>query len=239
LGGGAQGLQTNPDDKNSRHGVSLPLDGEVAQGIRKTFAAFRPQKIVETGTFLGTGSTTIIASTLRDLSYPATFYSIECNPDYYHAARDNLAASGLIQYVNLLNGLSIPRSLLPSSDEIQRLLASCPANVFDDFQKSKGGEGYLREVDFPEVQDDLLRDVMSRFDHRPDFVLLDSAGHIGFIEFKYILSLLKGPCFIALDDAETHLKHYHSLRYIDLNTNFRPVLQTSERYGFVIFYYEP
>jgi hypothetical protein len=219
--------------------MSLLLDGEVAQAIKSTFTRFHPRKIAETGTFLGLGSTTIIASTLRDLGYEAEFYSIEVNPEYYAQARQHLKGSGLRRYVHLLNGLSVPRALLPGKEAIRQLLAECPDDIFDDLQKSCGGEGYIKEVDFPEVPDDLLHQVMSGFDFRPDFVLLDSAGHLGFIEFLYLLPMMAGPCLLALDDAGQHVKHRRTLKYIRRDERFRPLFQTSERYGFVIVRFEP
>jgi hypothetical protein len=218
--------------------MNILTDGDVAQAIKATLAQFQPIKLVETGTFLGTGSTTIIASAIRDLGYQADFYSIECNPKYFAAARQNLAARGLLQYVHLLNGLSIPRSLLPNKEAIERLLAECPEDIFDDFQKNVGGEGYLSEVDFP-VPDDLLAEVISGFDYRPDFVLLDSAGHVGFNEFLYLLTMLEGPCLIALDDAGKHVKHHRTLLYIEGDRRFQQIYQSSERYGFALFRYYP
>jgi len=60
---------------------------------------------------------------------------------------------------------------------------------------------------------------MKKFDYKPDLVMLDSAGHMGFIEFKYVLSLLKGSCVFILDDVN-HVKHYDSLRLMKNDSRF-------------------
>ncbi len=219
--------------------MSLLPDGEAARAIRSAFSQYRPKKIVETGTFLGSGSTRIIASAIRNLDYRAQFYSIEVNPEYYAHAHLYLKKHKLRRYVRLINGLSIPRSLLPGKEETAQLLDNCPADLFEDAQRSAGGEGYLREVDFPQVPDDLLARVMSTFDFRPDFVLLDSAGHLGFTEFLYLLPMLAGECLVALDDAGGHVKHYRTLGYMRGDGRFRPLFQTTERYGFVLVHFAP
>ncbi|HWP40459.1 MAG TPA: hypothetical protein VNL70_05990, partial [Tepidisphaeraceae bacterium] len=90
-----------------------------ADAIRTLFAQIRPRRIIETGTYLGTGTTTIIASALRELGIDdAQFLSIEVNPRHLNKARENLARAGLS--VELLHGLSVPRELLPSIEQIER-----------------------------------------------------------------------------------------------------------------------
>src|SRR5207247_9108928 len=81
----------------------------------------KPRKIIETGTYRGTGTTRIIASALRELNLKdAIFHSIEVNPTHLASAKENLARTGLDSYVRLHHGLSVPRSLLPSIQDIER-----------------------------------------------------------------------------------------------------------------------
>jgi hypothetical protein len=86
------------------------------------------------------------------------------------------------------------------------------------------------------VPDDLLGGCLREFGGRPDFVLLDSAGHMGHIEFAYLLSQLTGPCHIALDDIR-HIKHHRSFRQIQSNPRFELLVSSNEKFGFCLANY--
>jgi hypothetical protein len=111
--------------------------------------------------------------------------------------------------------------------------------LFDDLQKERSAANYVEETS-PDVPDDQLRVILHLFDFKPDFVLLDSAGYVGFLEFYYLLSLLKGPTFIVLDDALHHVKHYESWQYMESRPDFfNHIFTADERYGIVGYYYNP
>jgi hypothetical protein len=81
--------------------------------------------------------------------------------------------------------------------------------------------------------------VLAHFEYQPDFVLLDSAGHLGHLEFVYTTSKLRGRCFIALDDTN-HVKHYQSV--LDMKQDpkrFRIVAESKEKFGFCIAEFNP
>ena len=79
---------------------------------------------------------------------------------------------------------------------------------------------------------------MKEFDHRPDFVLLDSGGHMGYVEFRYALPLIHGPCYIALDDIY-HVKHHRSFRELQNDPRFELVAVSEEKFGFCVARFTP
>ena len=210
-------------------------NGMVEQKIRELILQRQPAKIIETGTFYGTGSTQIIANALRELGTPSTFYTIECNPGFAEAARSNLRASGLDSFVEVLVGLSVPTSMLPSPKLMMSWLKSQPENLFDDLQKERNCRDYITEISYQGV-DNLMYFAMEQFEFKPDLVLVDSAGCLGPAEFNYFLKLLQGTCVLILDDALAHVKHYDNCKYMKKRSkSFKKIFELDERYGVVAF----
>ena len=221
--------------------TAVKTDSAFAREVRSLFARVRPVKILETGTFIGNGTTTVIASAIRDLGIGgAKFYSVEVNPGLHTLARRNLEKAGLTSYVNLLNGLSVPRALLPGREDIEKRTVTeiGSEGVYVDHSPEERVEKYYRETDFPGVADDLIGRVLGVFEFRPDFVLLDSGGHMGNIEFNYLLSRLKGECYIALDDI-FHIKHHGSFTRMQSDPRFEIVAAVREKAGFCIAHFTP
>src|SRR5207248_1789299 len=104
--------------------------------------------------------------------------------------------------------------------------------------KENRADLYHRETDFPGVQDDMLGRCIKECNGRPDFVLLDSAGHIGYQEFSYLVKLLEGPCVIALDDVY-HIKHHKSLQQIQSDPRFNILALSREKFGFCFVEFSP
>jgi ADP-heptose:LPS heptosyltransferase/predicted O-methyltransferase YrrM len=224
--------------------TKVATESDFARSIREIFSSIKPKKIIETGTYHGEGTTRVIASTLRDLGLAgAEFYSIECNPDNYARAVENLRQSGLSPFVKVLNGLSTPRSDLPSYQEIEtRYVRNLDSIGFDDIfidhQEQQRALLYFKETDFSNIPEDLLGACLRHFDFRPDFVLLDSGGHMGNIEFNLLIGGLRGPCFVALDDIY-HIKHHLSFHQMQKDPRFRIVVSSKEKFGFCIAQFTP
>ncbi len=224
---------------NKKDLTLVSVESQFSRAIRDLFARVRPTRIIETGTYRGTGTTMIIASAIRDLVIEqAQFVSIEVNPTNFKRATENLAKAGLA--VELINGLSVPRSMLPSIEQIEReLVQSVVADgLVVDHEEHERAELYFRETDYSSLPDDMLGQALQRFDCRPDFVLLDSGGHMGYIEFRYLIDRLAGPCYIALDDI-CHVKHYRSYQDIGHDSRFTVVATSEEKFGFCIAKYDP
>lgn len=221
--------------------ISVATESEFARNLRRIIADRRPLKLIETGTHVGLGTTTIIASALKENGLAeADFQSIEVNPLFYLRACRNLRENGLAKYVTLNNGVSVPRGLLPTAEEIREeiTLAKAVPDVYLDHADAKRVELYLNETGYESVQDDLLGSCLARFDHQPDFILLDSAGHMGWVEYQYVLQHIKGPCIIAFDDVR-HIKHYRSLADLRDDPRFRIIAEGAEKFGYCIAEFDP
>jgi hypothetical protein len=224
---------------SDRNLTGISTGGEFAARLRELILSHRPRRLIETGTYHGTGTTTIVAHALRDAGLDdATFFSVEVNPRHYsralaHVTRDNLN-------VKLLNGLSVPRDLLPSRREIeQRLVRQVIADqLIVDHEPERRVELYFRETDFPHLPDDLIGTVLSEFGEKADFILLDSGGHMGYVEFKYVTSRLRAPCWIAMDDV-MHVKHHQSFAEVQADARFRIEHVGREKFGFCIARFTP
>lgn len=221
-----------------KNGMVVSDDSAFSEAIRRIVQQVRPQKIIETGTYLGRGTTAILAEALRVAGLKATFFTIEVNPKYHAQARAYLESKGYS--VKPLCGLSIPRRLLPDREQISFSLLQVAGeeSIFVDHPDSVRAERYYQETDFPNVPDDLLGRCLEAFDGRPDFVLLDSAGHLGWIEFQYLLERLKGPCILALDDIY-HVKHYRSFQRMQKDKRFEILTVSKEKFGFCIARFDP
>ena len=217
----------------------IDTGSHFARCIRDTFAKVRPKRIIETGTYLGTGTTLVIARALRELGLEdATFCSIEINPAHVRRAIENLAKHGFV--VDILNGLSVPRALLPTVTQIEdayvkHVLAD---GLIVDHEEADRARLYHRETDFPNLPEDLLGKALATFEFRPEFVLLDSGGHLGHVEFRYAIDKLRGPCVIALDDIH-HVKHYQSFRDMRADDRFDVMAASEEKFGFCIARFNP
>lgn len=219
------------------------LSGDLDFNIHldKFISEYKPTKLIETGTYLGNGTTRIIANALKKHSgSDYKFYSIELNPSHVLNAIKNLYDSNLFRYVTILNGLSIPSKLLPKKSEIEEMCNNIIEfdNIFIEYEKHNRVDLYYSETNFDYLPDDLLDDCLSEFDYKPEFVLLDSAGHIGNIEFNYIVGKLKGTCIIALIDIY-HIKHYKSYQQINNDPRFEILVTSKKNFGFCIAKFRP
>jgi hypothetical protein len=242
-------MQTPNEQTNKRYRIAgelsssdltaMSTQNQFGQSLRRLFAANRPMHLIETGTYRGTGSTMLIAEALAAAGLDdATFYSIEVNAQNFARAKQHLADRGY--NVRVLHGLSVPRSLLPSRQQIEALyVRSVEADgVFVDHQPGSRAALYFGETDFPDVPEDLLGVCLKEMDYSPDFVLLDSGGHMGNVEFNYVLPLLKSSCIIALDDIN-HVKHYRSLQQILADDRFELIERSDEKFGWCLTRFVP
>ncbi|GFO64365.1 class I SAM-dependent methyltransferase [Geomonas paludis] len=221
--------------------TSIDTHSSFAESIRAVFEKARPTRIIETGTFHGEGTTRIIASCLRDLGLDdARFYSIECNPENHRIAGENLAQAGLAARVQLVHGLSVPGRLLPSRDVIrEKLVYNLNGKAgYVDHDAAVRTQRYLAETDFAGIEEARLDHCLALLDGAPDFVLLDSGGHMGNIEFNYLVERLYAPCYIALDDIN-HVKHARSFRQMQKDPRFTMAVAAPEKFGFCIARFVP
>ena len=216
--------------------TSIDSDSDFSKSILAVIEEHRPTKLIETGTYLGTGTTALIASAIKNLEIEnAKFYSIEVSPSNCAEASLNIFNRGLSDYVEILNGLSISRDQLLNRGMISKLFIEkdWPDHVYIDHLVKNRVENYYSETNFPKVEDNLLVKCIELFENRPDFVLLDSGGHVGSEEFDIFIHNVKGPCILVLDDIH-HVKHYNSMKRIIEDPRFRLIKMAREKFGFCI-----
>lgn len=169
-------------------------------------------KLIEAGTYLGTGSTSAILRGLQGRVFD--FITIEADPKNYQMAKDNL---GEVHGLHMINGLTVGKPQLPTV-----LDEDFPGWVITDHQPKNRLKLYLNEVRH-NVPDHQLDRALAAFEYKPEFVILDSAGHMGWVEFEYLMERVQGGFYLALDDTG-HRKHYKTLEYIRANPNFFEII---------------
>ena len=220
--------------------TAVQFNSEFERDLRALIRRIKPKFIVETGTYLGQGTTRIISSALRDAGLTETqFFSVECNPENHRRALENLSQAGLLPFVKPLHGISVPRSLLPDEAAIRtETIENVGGNVFVDHHEENRIQLYLNETNYPAIAEDLLGTCLRRCAGQPDILLLDSAGHMGNVEFNYVLGQLRAPCYLALDDIR-HVKHARSIEQIKDDPRFEWVSVTEEKFGSCILKFTP
>jgi|SRR5665213_1216073 len=225
-------------DQAGRQNMKVATQSEFAQTLKRVFRQRRPPRILETGGHLGTGTTRIIGEAIREAELTGVqFISIEVNPQYASAARANTLAAGF--RVDIREGLSVPRVMLPTAEQVRvDYIQNVDPAVFVDHPEPLRVQTYLAETDFPGAADDLLGKALRAWGGRVDFLLLDSAGHMGFIEYQYALTLLTAPCTLMLDDTR-HVKHHRSVQHMKLDPRFTIETDSAEKFGFVLARFDP
>jgi len=215
--------------------MSVDAATQFETELRTLFGKFRPSRIIETGTYLGQGTSSIIWRALRDLGINADFTTIEVNPEHHRLATAYFRAQGMNIRAEL--GVTVPRDMLPNKTEIaDKFITNREySGIYYDHDESVRADRYFSETNF-DVADDLLFTAMRRVAFKPDFVLLDSAGHMGFIEFQCLMSLIQGDCLLMLDDV-CHCKHFKTLQVIKQDPRFEILVESREKFGFCIARY--
>ena len=200
--------------------AGMTCKGELMDFVSDLIYKEMLTKVIETGTYLGTGSTMALINGLTRTGKQFQFYSIECNPIFFRQAKRNVPR---LRGVHLVNGLTVSRSDLP----LEVSLKGYPDDIIVDHQENEREKLYLSETDF-RVPDDALEDCLHSMSYMPDLVVLDSAGHMGWIEFEYLMKRVKGPFYLALDDTN-HIKHYKTAQYV--RERYEIVFSTEDKFG--------
>lgn len=227
-----------PTPTDTRY-ISMSVHGATRfeHELQKLFKVICPKTVIETGTFLGRGTTSIIWQAVQDLGLTTDITTIEVNPEHHRQACEYFSAHNMAVRAEL--GLSIPRSNLPGQTDINETFVikadTQNGHIYYDHDEAERAALYHSETAF-NVPDNLLEAALKRCDYRPDFVLLDSAGHIGLAEFHHLLSLLRGDCHLMLDDIN-HCKHAATMQEIRRDARFKILLESNEKFGFAIIRY--
>ena len=191
--------------------------------------------IIESGTYLGTGSTIFLAKAFHSSSAFEKLYTCEVNHQFYHEAKKNLKP-----YSNVIciNGRTISikeANKFIATDEVLENHKDYPNIYIDDIENPK--QFYLQELNgnlggkhntiwenlknfFNPLQDELLKKLIVENINKKILIVLDSAGGIGYLEFLIVNKLLSHKEYYILLDDIHHLKHFRSFQYIQNHKNF-------------------
>lgn len=238
--------------------ITMIQDEKLSRLLAEMSSVIPITHVLETGTHVGLGSTRFIAEILSLQPVPPQrFVTIEAN---YRSWRRAVANLKKFPFVTPLWGLSTSRQ------EALRFIRDDPAlqnhreypDVFIDdvqdpvkFYSSEiagrlGGnsrnplETIRQFVDRRRFYagEDLLAKWLEAFrSHRP-LIVLDSAGGVGYLEFKIVQrQMIAHPHFLLLDDI-CHLKHFRSVEHVHGNGQFE-ILGENKEVGWLLAKYEP
>jgi hypothetical protein len=191
---------------------------------------------IETGTFLGAGSTRFTAEALSAAGAPKRFVTIEVNFANWCRAKANLRP---YPFVDARWGLSVnlDRALkFLQHDEMLLHHERYPDIYIDSIndpvtaysRELRGAAEELERMPLSAKSSDIAfdgkdylydgEDLLARLlaahaDHTP-LIVLDSAGGIGFLEFQIVLEQMARKRFAILLDDTHHIKHWRSLQHI-------------------------
>ena len=170
---------------------------EFRDVVKRLVNEYNINEVVETGTFLGTGSTKVFAGEGLNV------FTIECNPNHLTQAVQNLEGFNNVCFIH---GLSLQR---------EKLIKDLMSMDFPDggiYDSTRPKVFYTQEV----LQPVLVEDALSLFanNDKRQLVFLDSAGGVGYLEFIEFMSWplnIRRNKVLLLDDV-THVKHEKSVQ---------------------------
>ena len=200
------------------YGIELNSN-EFRDTVKRLVKEYNINEVVETGTFLGTGSTKVFAGEGLNV------FTIECNPNHITQAVQNLEGLNNVCFVH---GLSLKR---------ENLIKGLMSMTFPDggiYDSSRPKVFYAQEV----LQPVLVEDALSLFakNETKQLVFLDSAGGVGHLEFKKVMSYNKEYLknkVLMLDDI-SHIKHIRSVEFLKF-TGFNVNISSDNRFAWCSF----
>jgi hypothetical protein len=210
-------------------------DPVLASHLVNLIAASKIDVAIETGTYLGQGSTRFIAECFLKVAPPKRFATVEVYFPNWCRAKANLRpypfvdcrwgctvdVAAAIRFVEtdemLINhrnyhGIYIDDTADPVAWYSRELRGQL------SFSQDVAIGGEVRQYLW-DGENMLARLLQTHRDQRP-LVILDSAGGVGWMEFQVLLQQMAGkPFFLLLDDTH-HIKHYRSLEYVRQSADF-------------------
>ena len=156
--------------------------------LTRAIKVFSPKIVIETGTYLGTGSTRTILEAFGHRR-PQAFYTIEVSKQFHEVARRNLSNW---PFVHCLWGLSVDKQqaldfvandpflkeLDPKLDIYVDFLPDPAAGYMNEIH---GGLGDSMDMEAPQG---LLGSLIEQHKQDRPMICLDSAGGLGWMEFQ-------------------------------------------------------
>lgn len=179
--------------------------------------------VVETGTYDGVGSSSTLGGAMAALK--GKLHTIECDEQLVRIAEQNL----LPYPVQVHHGLSIADKDLPSYELLEKRCnyAMAEGVPIDGSIPKDVARFYYDEVRGPHKDEGLLRRLILKYN--PGLIHLDSAGGIGFDEWKVVKELAEPGLLLAMDDTR-HIKHWESKKDA-LDSGWLLIWESNERSG--------
>lgn len=183
--------------------IHLNKDAEFKDTVAKLIEEFKIEEIIETGTNDGTGSTVVWGETKLPV------HTIECNPELYVKASENLK---FYHNVTLHHAYSL--LLLDMQDWIEEdNIYSSDREVMVDGGDEDPKKFYLKELGNNMIPEERLTQLIRN--NKKQIIFLDSAGGVGYLEYAEVMLQLEDghmskDKILILDDIN-HVKHCRSV----------------------------
>lgn len=189
------------------------LDGsQFGMWIDKTITEYKPNTIVEIGTWKGLGTTKRIIDSIEKNQITPTFISLESNLSLYEIATINLK--------DKLNTVKLVRGRIVDKEDVESFLSK---NQITEQMK-----GWLRS-DLNDYMN--CENVLNQIPETIDFLLLDGGEFSTYHEW---IALKERTKIVALDDTLT-LKCKQIREELLNDENYKVIIDSSDRNGFAIF----
>lgn len=203
-----------------------------SETIKKLIEENKIEEVIETGTFNGLGSTMVFAKT------GVKIQTIESCLSSFFAAKENLKN---YPNVTLHHGSSLKINEMVDfidNDDFYFSPEIKDKNISIDGSDNDPKDFYKREVNgfgfSAPPEEDILFNLINN--SKKQLVFLDSAGGVGFLEFKKFMSLsenFRKNKVLVLDDV-SHIKHYRSILFLKEN-NYNVSVSADKRFGYCTF----
>jgi hypothetical protein len=238
---------------------SFGEDHGLAEALTEFVVTRGIDVIIETGTYLGLGSTRAIASCFARLRAPKAFVTIEVSWEHFRNAKANLRS---YSFIDCRWGASVERAAAVrfiSNDEaiknhqaydyvwiddVEDPVAYYTAEIMgrSPLRGHKAIRALLRDLADRREQsrwaifwdgEDLLRRFCKIHRNHQPLIVLDSAGGIGYLEFQIMRDVMGQAEYMLLLDDVHHLKHFRSLRDVRADSSFN-ILALDMNYGWLL-----
>ncbi len=227
--------------------MDMKADPVLSQHLRALIAEDRIDVAIETGTYLGLGSTRFVAEAFNAVAPPRRFVTVEVNFTHWCLARANLRP---YPFVDCRWGRTVALARARAhmqEDALLRDPKNQEADVYIDsldnplgfYEREVAGDAPdLRPPAPPQMQggkqvvdirtllfegEDLLPRLLTAHAEHAPLIILDSAGGMGFLEFQIVREMMAGRRFALLLDDVHHVKHFRSLQHMRSDPAFQIV----------------
>ena len=216
--------------------------------------------IIETGTHRGLGSTTMLGNAFKNSSTLVSLNTIEIDYTNFSVAKKNLSH---FSFINCCYGCSLDlNEAITYVKKDEAILyhekypeifidsAKDPINFYVNELEGKLNESsdsiikkFLKKLLRPSKnskinpQYNLLPKLIKEFYNDEMFIVLDSAGGVGHMEFQITDELMKNKAYYLLLDDTHHLKHFRGYDIIKNRGDFS-ILNASDKNGWVLAYHK-